>query len=606
MTHVSSQNWSSQAIAYLATEQYEAVIQLCEQVMAGGSNQGAALYGYAGLALLLQGQALEAQTLWLAGLAEVEPAEVETWTAQLLMVLGAEADRRLQAGENAQAQQIYAQMVEWQPQQPEVWKALALVAIRQQQWPSAIACYQEALQYSPGDGGIYTNLGVIYKHQGDWPAAIACYQRAIQLDPGQIPARNNLGDALFQQGQVEAAIVCYQQLLELAPTYSAAHYNLGVILQGQGQFAAAVDHYQQAVAQDPSHGQAWYNLGLAQERRGEFAQARLAYERAIALQPEMVEANWNYALLLLRLGEWEEGFRRYEWRWRKQLQPRSFSQPLWDGSDLAGKTILLHAEQGFGDTLQFIRYVPLVAERGGKVILEAPDVLLPLLQTITDIDHLIPTGAELPPFQVQAPLMSLPRILGTTLANLPATIPYITVPIARPPLAAPPETRLKVGITWAGRPDYPEYRSRSCRLQDFLPLLQIPGIAFYSLQKGFQVEELAQLPVEVALEDLSPQLQDFGDTAAVMAHLDLVITTDTAVAHLAGALGRPVWVLLAQVPDWRWLVDREDSPWYPGWMRLFRQQQSQDWASVFDRVSQELQALLSRRPLSIPAPPSLQ
>ncbi len=295
----------------------------------------------------------------------------------------------------------------------------------------------------------------------------------------------------------------------------------------------------------------------------------------------------------------QPGWPEYEWRWRRQdASPPALTQPLWDGSSLQGKSILLYPEQGLGDTLQFIRYAPLVKQTGATVIVQCQPPLLRLLATCAGIDRLLPEGADLPPFDVQAPLLSLPRILRTTLASIPANIPYLS---ADPDLRARWRQSLsgvadfKVGIAWQGNPGHKRDRQRSVPLAAFAPLAEAPGVRLVSLQKGPGHEQLTELAERLRVLDLTDELEDFADTAALLSNLDLVITVDTAVAHLAGAMGIPVWVALPIVPDWRWLLERQDSPWYPT-MRLFRQTAWGDWAGVFERLTGALGQKIAATP----------
>jgi hypothetical protein len=320
----------------------------------------------------------------------------------------------------------------------------------------------------------------------------------------------------------------------------------------------------------------------------------------LAIDSHDANARYNRSLILLTEGNYREGFPEYESRFKtREFPPCPFRQPVWNGSDLTGRTILLHAEQGLGDTIQFIRYAAIVAQRGGRIVLTCHQPLIRLLSTLPSIDELVPLGYPTPNFDVYAPLMSLPGILGTTLETVPAAIPYLTPPaesnvrvISPGSDTAKQQTQrskppLKVGIAWSGGHLYKKNQSRSCPLKHFEPLLQLPDIAYYSLQKGIAQTTLAELVWETQIQDLGSQLGDMADTAAAIAQLDLVITVDTSIAHLAGALGKPVWVLLTYLPDWRWMLHREDTPWYPT-MRLFRQTQPGDWQGVLDRVSQEL------------------
>ena len=288
------------------------------------------------------------------------------------------------------------------------------------------------------------------------------------------------------------------------------------------------------------------------------------------------------------MGDLAAGFVGYHWRlqWEPFLPPSALTQPQWDGAPLLNKPILLYAEQGLGDTLQFIRYVPLVAQRGGRVIVQCQPSLVALLATVTGVQQILPAGMPLPPFEVHASLMSLPGLLGTTLATIPHQVPYLKLPQARVSVATAPDTRIKIGIVWAGNPQNPYDPYRSCPLSCFLHGLALPGVTLYSLQHEVPSADLDQFN-QSSLQDVGSQLLDFVDTAAVIAQMDLIISIDTAVVHLAGALGKPVWLVLPFVPDWRWMLDRTDSPWYPT-LRLFRQQAWGDWAGVFAQVHQAL------------------
>ena len=321
--------------------------------------------------------------------------------------------------------------------------------------------------------------------------------------------------------------------------------------------------------------------------RGNWTEALACYRQALVLAPNFPEAHENLGMILLLYGNLRTGFAEYEWRCQtKKYLRRSFPYPLWDGSDLQGQKIILICDQGYGDAIQFIRYVPLITELDGKIIVVCQEPLLRLFSTVAGIEQLIIEAIV--EFDVHAPLMSLPHLMGTTLDTIPAQIPYLTAPKPYPfILQSPAETYLKVGIVWAGSPGNQNDRNRSCNFSDFSSILKIPGIAFYSLQKGSEITNLG------GVQDLSGKLNDFADTSAIIEQLDLVITVDTSVAHLAGALGKPVWVLLSFVADWRWMLEREDSPWYPT-MRLFRQTQPGDWNGVFEKVAVALENWVSQ------------
>lgn len=426
--------------------------------------------------------------------------------------------------------------------------------------PQAAQIYRQILQQQPNHLNALYLLGNAACQTRNFVEGIDCYRKALALQPDSVDLNNNLGNALQEQADFEGAIDCYQKVLALQPDAADTHCNLARVLTLQGQIESATSHYC----------------------------------RAIQLAPNCVEYHCAIASTLLLQGNFIDGLSEYEWRWGlRDARPRSFVQPLWEGSKLHGSTILLYAEQGFGDTLQFVRYATLVAQQGARVIVECQKSLVRLLSSVTGIEQVVARGMQLPDFDVQAPLLSLPGIMGTTLETVPAQVPYLMAPdVSYEKLEVLPGTKLKVGIIWAsGHREKLEalrlYQLKSCSLSMFVDLLSIPSIALYSLQVGRDAAALAQFKAEPRLQDLSPQIQDFADTAALISQLDLVISVDTAVAHLAGALGKPVWVLLPFVPDWRWLMKREDSPWYPT-MRLFRQSRPDDWQGVFEAVAQAL------------------
>lgn len=329
-------------------------------------------------------------------------------------------------------------------------------------------------------------------------------------------------------------------------------------------------------------------------------EALARFERSIQLKPDYADPHLNRSLVWLLMGRWKEGWDEYEWRWQlRTVRRRDFRQPQWDGSSLAGRTILLHAEQGLGDTLNFIRYAPLVKAQGGRVLVVAPKPLLPLLAGCRGIDHLAAFGEPLPDFDVQVPLLTLPRLLGTRTDNVPADVPYLHVDpqrVQRWRLWLVAYQGFKVGIAWQGDRKHRSDRQRSAALTQFAPLAQVPGVQLFSLQKGAGTEQLAGCPF--AVTDLGRWLDNAGgaflDTAAVMRNLDLVICVDTALGHLAGGLGVPVWLALPFAPDWRWLCGRTDTPWYPT-MRLFRQTHNGEWQSVFSDMAAELHLVSERK-----------
>jgi tetratricopeptide (TPR) repeat protein len=474
---------------------------------------------------------------------------------------------------------------------------LGLALKAQRRWTEAIASFQEAVRIRTDFPEAYNNLGVTFKDRGNLAEAEESLRHALALNPDFVEANNNLGTVLESIGKLEEAIACYHHALRCKPDFAEAHNNLGVVLNKQSKYAEAMAHYQRALELKPDYPDAHHNLGTLLVDQGRLEEGLASYERAIQLNPEDAEAHLGRAQAWLQRGDFERGFPEFEWRWRRSVfPPRPFAQPIWDGSSLAGRTILLHAEQGLGDTLQFIRYTPLVKQRGGRVIVECQEVLLPLLATCPGIDQLVTHGSPLPSFDTHAPLVSLARILQTTLDSIPADVPYLS---ADPDLTQRSQKLLgategfKIGIAWQGNPGHTNDRNRSVRLNRFELLARLDGVRLFSLQKGPGTEQLAEGAEHFSIPDLGSQFQTFQDTAAALVNLDLIITVDSAVAHCAGALGLPAWVLLPFAADWRWLMDRQDNPWYPS-LRLFRQPRPGDWDSVFARVVEELARQLAK------------
>jgi len=503
-----------------------------------------------------------------------------------------------QTGNLQKAEEICKEVLELQPNNADALHLLGLLYYQLKNYDVAIQHIRKALQISPADPDAYYNLGNAFFEKGQIDEVITCYQRALQLDPGFVEAYHNLGNALAEKGQLDEAITCYQKALQLNPNYAEAYNNLGYALYlKQGQLDEAITCYQKALQLKPDYAEAYNNLGLAIQEKGQLDEAITCYQKAIQIDPNCIEAHWNMALALLLSGNFKQGWKKFEWRWKlEDNYQRTFSQPLWDGSNITGYTILLHAEQGFGDTIQFIRYAPMVAQRGTKVIIECKKELTSLLHNVEGIQYVIAYGEQLPDFDVHCPLLSLPLVFNTTLESIPSKIPYIT---ADSMLVQKWQNRvqhdnskLKIGLAWdvGHREDKLHYRS--CPLELFSPLTQRDDITFYSLQKGAAGEQAKNPPQGIKLIDYTEEIHDFSDTAAFIENLDLIISVDTAVVHLAGALGKSVWTLVPFAPDWRWMLTREDSPWYPT-MRLFRQSSPGDWEPVIASIEKELSEFIS-------------
>jgi tetratricopeptide (TPR) repeat protein len=466
---------------------------------------------------------------------------------------------------------------------------LGLVLQQQGQLDAAQIALEQALQITPDDAEALFNLGNVLTGRGETQKAVEQYLKAVAKAPHFAEAYNNLGVALAKLGRPDLAQECYRRVLMLQPGNATSHSNYGQLLARRDELAAAAQCLSTALTLDPHHIDAHVNLGNVLLEQGRPQAAHQSFERALALDPTHEAAHWNDGLALLIAGDLPNGFR--QWRWQVPAS-RRFAVPEWRGEPLHGATVLVHAEQGFGDTIQFARYLPLVARRGGRIVLEAPSALHRLLVGIDGVERVLAIGDPLPDFGWHAPLLSLPIAFGTELATVPAAVPYLRVdPLAveewRRRLARP---GLKVGLVWAGRPEHERDRHRSLALAQLAPLAAVGGVAFFALQKGVAVGEVAHAPHGLEIEVLDPLLGDFADTAAAIMALDLVISVDTSVAHLAGALGKPVWLLLPFVPDWRWLETRRDSPWYPT-ARLFRQTEWRRWESVVEAVTEALKAM---------------
>jgi tetratricopeptide (TPR) repeat protein len=501
-------------------------------------------------------------------------------------------------GKFAESIDYFNKAIELNPNFANAYFNLAYVLQEKGQLNEAIACYQKALTLNPNYADACNNLGNTFKKKGQLDEAIACYQKALTLNPNDADACNNLGNAFKEKGQLDEAIACYQKALTLNPNYAVAYYNLGNTFKEKGQLDEAIACYQKALTLNPNDADACNNLGNAFKEKGQLDEAMSYYENALHVDPNNAEAHWNMSLLLLLLGNFKQGWKGYEIRFKLNKFPRRyFSQPLWDGSDIRGRTILLHSEQGFGDAIQFIRYARLVAQSGAKVIIKCQKALTSLFQNIEGMEKVVTHGDPLPDFDMHCSLLSLPLILNTNSENIPNEIPYISVDAELTnrwkDKSLQKNADVKIGLAWAGNPTLKGDRFRTCSLEMFSPFACLDNITFYSLQKGNAAEQTKHASEEMKLIDLTEDIHDFSDTAALIENLDLVISVDTAVAHLAGALGKPVWTLLPFAPDWRWLLTREDSPWYPT-MRLFRQPSFGDWDSVIEKVRDELLNLLSK------------
>jgi tetratricopeptide (TPR) repeat protein len=539
-------------------------------------------------------------------------------------------------GDAAQAVAAYQRAISLRPDLADVHRNLGDALREAGQLDQAIAAYQQAINLRPKFPEAYLNLGNALSEKGQADQAIEEYRQAGALRSGFLAAEQNLGLALAKKGRHTEALTAFARVVALTPSASGAHTNLGHALRETGHIDAAIDAYRQAIAIEPDSPLAYSNLAAALWKIGQYPEALAAITKAVSLRPTFVEAyinlgfimnglgrldesidafrhaltitdsplaHFNLGFGLLLRGELEAGWREYEWRMQcPEVNPTMRQVPgvQWDGSDLSGKTILLLDEQGLGDALQFARYIRLVAERGGKIILECQSPLARLLGGIEKVEQVIPRGQTPPAYDVQCSLVSLPHVFKTTLATIPVAVPYLQpdaqlaeawrtslgAEIARIPGAG---NALKVGLVWGGNikpnPD------RTVGLAALAPIAGASNIVFVSLQKGPHAEEAKKPPPGMRLIDLTAKISDFADTAALIDALDLVISIDTSVAHLAGAMGKPLWILVPYSPDWRWLRDRNDCPWYPT-ARLFLQPALGDWGSAISNMAEELCRLL--------------
>ncbi len=495
-----------------------------------------------------------------------------------------------------EALKSFEQAIVLRPNHPAALLNRAQVLQRLGRLREALASFDLALALAPGSADSFNLRGNAHYVLKSFAAALADYDRAAGLRLDAAPLHNNRGNALRELGRHAEALIAFERAIALAPDYAEAHNNRGNALLELNRVEEALADYARALTLKPDFADALVNRGNALHYLERDREAIASFGRAIAISPQLAEAHWNRGLTYLSVGDFARGWPEYEWRWKRdsELKPRDFAQPQWRGEDLRGKTVLLHAEQGFGDAIQFIRYLPMVAARGGKVVLEIPDDLKPLLGRMDGVTAIVRRGDALPPFDLHCPLMSLPLAFGTTLDTIPAPVPYLHPPAERVSswrirLAGTKAPR--VGLVWSGKPTHKNDHNRSIPLTQLAPLLRTPDVTFVSLQKEYRNADRAQLAASPLLR-LDTALADFADTAAVIAALDLVIAVDTAVTHLAGAMGKPLWLLLPAIGDWRWLKDRADSPWYPS-ARLFRQPRIGDWPGALAAVMREL-ALFTR------------
>jgi Flp pilus assembly protein TadD len=507
------------------------------------------------------------------------------------------ADEAMQAGDSARATFIFEQVLKAAPEEPRALNGLGVLAINANRLAAAEDYLRRAIAAWPSDAAFHNNLCEVYRQLGRLDEAAECCHKALALAPNSPQLHNNLAVVLKQHGEFDLALKSFQRAIELNPTAGHCYYNLANCYSELHRLDLAEAAFQRAIELEPQSYDIHNNIANVLELQGKWSQSLDHLNESLRLRPDYANSHRNRALLNLLLGNFAEGWSEYEWRWQVPgVKLPAFPRPRWQGESLEGRTILLCSEQGLGDAVQFIRYAPMVQARGAQVIVQCPGMLHRLLSTTPGIDHFAAAEGSPEMFDYFVPMLSLPGLFETRVETIPANVPYV---FAEPDRIAKWGQELaaiegfKVGIAWQGNPGFGGDYYRSVRLAELAPLAAVPNVKLFSLQKGTGAEQVAG--VSWPIVDWTDRLDRdaaFVDTAAMIMNLDLVITTDTSIAHVAGALGARVWVALQYSPNWRWLLERSDCPWYPS-MRLFRQPRFGDWPSVFAQVAAELQAVSS-------------
>ena len=474
-----------------------------------------------------------------------------------------------------------------------------LLLLELKRYEEALSRFDLLQSLSPERADAFYHIGLCLNALNRPGEAASGFRKSLEIDPRQDKALNCLGIALLELNRSNEALPHFRAALEIKPDFADALNNLGIALKNLRRFDEALISYDRAITLKPDYTEAYNNRGDCLDAMLRADEALSSYRNALALNPDYAAAHWNIAINRLRAGDFKTGWPESEWRWKcpaLRLRDREFARPLWLGHEpIEQKRLLLHSDQGLGDALHFCRYAPLVAARGAHVILEIDTPLRELVSSLAGVSELIATGEALPDFDYHCPLGSLPLAFDTTLATIPSAVPYISVAgdTGHWQARLGPAKRPRIGLVWSGNPNHGNDRNRSIALETLLPMLDVDA-QFVSLQKDPRPGDAAILRRRNDILDLGHELESFSDTAALLLHLDLLISVDTSVVHLAGALGRPAWLLLPYVPDWRWLLGREDSPWYPS-LRLFRQTETAEWPPVVQRVKEALQGFVVSR-----------
>jgi len=572
------------AQVYMASGQAKRALELFHRVTAR-EPQNAEAHFLCGELLLAANDPQAAAASWIAGL-ELDPTHLPAHLGLSRALL----DLALHEAAAIAARQ--ALLVD--SESVAAWDLLAQAAELSNNHVDAIQALGKCIQLRPKSTAYLCRLANLHQNEGDLEQGQRLFERAIQLDPRSAGLRFEYAQILMKRDVGSAALQQLREAVRLRPHFPEAFSNMGMLLRASRQFQESEAAYKKACAQNPNFALAWNNLANLYIELVRLDEAERCYGKAIAILPDYAEAHTGRAMLRLLRGRFEEGWAEYEWRRRQPGQKRrECTQPEWDGSDLNGRTILLDSEQGAGDTIQFIRYANILKQGGARILLRCPTSLRELMETMQDVDQVICGKDPIPAFDVHVPLMSLPRLCGTNLKNLPSGEPYLSVPTnAVAPEALQKPGALRVGLVWAGNPSHHNDRNRSIPSAFLQALLGLDGIRFFSLQLGG--EPLAVSRSGAPVVDLAPSLTSYSVTAACLQHLDLLVTVDTSVAHLAGALGCPVWMMLPACNDWRWLLNHADSPWYPT-MRIFRQSKPGDWSTVLKQIEAECERLRQER-----------
>ena len=540
------------------------------------------------LALQRQGRLREAEKIY----ARVLKAAPDYFDA-----LNLQGTVKAQLGRLGEAHRLLSAAVKINPRAPGAWINLGQVLQMLKRDQEALACFDQARALAPDDVNILNNRANALLSLGRPQEALAEFRQVLARVPHHPEARVNCGIAHAALGSAEEAVAEFDQALSIVPGHAVAHYNRGLALHDLGRYAAALEAHDRVIAASPEHAGAWLHRGRALAALNRLDEAVASYGRANAIRKDDPNVHFSEALALLTLGDYRRGFEKYESRWRRTGMPaqRGRGRPLWLGEyPLPRKTVLLHAEQGLGDTIQFARYVPLLAETGAKIVLEVQSELTALMARLDGGAAIIARGEATPPFDVHCPLGSLPLALRTEPDSVPAQIPYLSADdasLAKWSGRIGMLDRPRIAIAWSGNSSHFNDRNRSIAFARLASLFSIPA-RFLSIQREVRSEDAQILAGERRVTHVGGELENFLDTAAVIALADLVIAADTAVAHLAGAMGRPLWVLIPFAPDWRWTLNGETSPWYPT-ARLFRQTSLGDWDGVIARVGADLARFMS-------------